>query len=290
MNDVRLGGRDGFVYGLQPATMLRIRLDDGRMYGPAEEERGARVAVVERNIARAVGVGVGDRVRMSTGTGTVAFRVVGIAANQQEDGTVVFIPLSTARAVLGAPDAVNQYWIRTDSPDRGLVDRTTTRLEDALISRGYEVGSEITYVGAADNVAANDTLITLMGVLGFLVVAISMVGLVNAMTMSVLERTREIGILRCIGARARDVRRVFTTEGVTVALLGWLIGVPLGYAIDRGLVRLVKETFEVTVPVAYPLSHVLVALAGTLVLALVVTAVPVRRATRLRPGDALRYS
>ena len=53
--------------------------------------------------------------------------------------------------------------------------------------------------------------------LGLLIVAISMVGLVNAITMGVLERTREIGMLRCIGARARDVRRIFATEGLVVA-------------------------------------------------------------------------
>ena len=51
-------------------------------------------------------------------------------------------------------------------------------------------------------------------VLGFLIVAMSMVGLANAITMSIIERTREIGILRCVGARARDVRRIFATEGV----------------------------------------------------------------------------
>jgi macrolide transport system ATP-binding/permease protein len=290
MNEVRAGDRDGFIYGLSSPSMLRIRLTDGRMFGRAENERGARVAVVEQALARSAGVGVGDRLEVGTGTGTFAFSVVGIAANQQEDGTVAFVPLSAARSVLDSPDGVTTYWVKTDSADHARVDRTTTMIEDALIARGYEVGTEITYVGAEDNIAANQAMITVLGVLGFLVVAISMVGLVNAMTMSVLERTREIGILRCIGARSRDVRRIFTTEGVTVALLGWLVGIPLGYAIDRLLVWLIKQTFEVTVPVTYPAGHVLIAFAGTILLALAVTALPVRRATRLRPGDALRYS
>ena len=51
-----------------------------------------------------------------------------------------------------------------------------------------------------------------IALLGFLIVAISMAGLANTLTMSVLERTREIGILRTIGARARDIRRIFATE------------------------------------------------------------------------------
>jgi putative ABC transport system permease protein len=106
----------------------------------------------------------------------------------------------------------------------------------------------------------------------------------------VLERTREIGILRCIGARGRDVRRIFATEGVALALLGWLAGIPLGYLFVRLLVRLVWEIVDVRIPVAFPPGNVLIALIGTVVLALLVLALPVRRAVRFRPGDALRYA
>ena len=70
--------------------------------------------------------------------------------------------------------------------------------------------------------------------------------------MSVLERTREIGILRCVGARARDVRRVFATEGLVLALAGWLLGIPFGYAIDRLFGWLVGRIFGFDMPVAFP--------------------------------------
>jgi putative ABC transport system permease protein len=120
--------------------------------------------------------------------------------------------------------------------------------------------------------------------------AISMVGLVNSITMSMLERTREIGILRCVGARARDLRRIFGSEGLLLALLGWLAGIPLGYAVDRLLVWLVRELIEVEVPVTYPAADVALALAGTAALALLVMALPLRRAVRLKPGDAHRYA
>ena len=108
--------------------------------------------------------------------------------------------------------------------------------------------------------------------------------------LAVLERTREIGILRSIGARARDIRRIFMTEGVVLALAGWLLGIPLGYALMRLLVWLVWEVVGVRIPVAFPPWNSVVALVGTVVLALVVLALPVRRAVRLRPGEALRYS
>ena len=289
-NDIKLEGDDAFLYGVASRTLFNYRMAQGRWYTPADEAARARVVVVERGIARANGIHVGDRVRLSTGGGALPFRVIGVAANQQENGAVVFMPLATARVVLGSPDAVDWLWVTTTSKDHALIDRTTTRVEDALTAHGYPVGSEIVYVGERDNVNANKVLTTSIGVLGFLVVAISMVGLANALTTSVLERTREVGILRCVGARGRDVRRIFGSEGIVLATLGWLVGIPLGYAVMRLLVWLIREVIHVDVPVVYPFSHVLVALAGTLVLAIVVMGLPLRRAVRLRPGDALRYA
>jgi putative ABC transport system permease protein len=170
------------------------------------------------------------------------------------------------------------------------VDRTTTLVEDRLAALGYEVASEITYVAERDEVAANRSLTTTIALLGFVIVAMSMVGLANAITTNVLERTREIGILRSIGARARDVRRIFTTEGIALAVGGWLLGIPLGYLLTRLLVWLIWEVVEVRIPVVFPPVNVLTALIGTLVLALLVLFLPVRRAVRFRPGDAIRYA
>jgi ABC-type lipoprotein release transport system permease subunit len=176
------------------------------------------------------------------------------------------------------------------SSHRAFVDRTTARLEDRLGVLGYEVASEIPCVAERDEVAANRTITTTIALLGFLIVAMSMVGLANAITMNVLERTREIGILPCIGARARDVRRIFTTEGVALALVGWMLGVPLGYVLDRMLVWLVWEVVDQRIPVTFPPWNILIALVGTAALALLVLLLPVRRAVRIRPGDALRFA
>jgi putative ABC transport system permease protein len=289
--DVVLAGEDAIVWAVRQHTMFHYRITDGRWYTPGDERARARVAVVERDIARVTGTSVGDRVRIETGSGPLTLRVIGIASNVQENGTVLFVPLTTMHAALrGTPAAADDYWIRTDSHDHGLIDRTTTRLEDSLNSHGYDVGTEIAYVGEADNVASNRTITTSIAVLGFLIVAISMVGLANALTMSVIERTREIGILRTIGARSRDIRRIFAAETVALALGGWLLGIPLGYVLDRFLVWLLKEVVGIDVGFAFPPWNLVLALVGTVLLALVITLLPIRRAVRYRPGNALRYA
>jgi putative ABC transport system permease protein len=288
---IRYDGKDGYIWAVRRATMFRYRIVDGRWYTAGEDRGKARVAVLERNLARATGTHVGDRVRVDTSNGPLALRVIGIAANQQENGTAFFVPHATMRAFLGTTAAAgDDYWVRTTSHDHAFVDRTTTRIEDALGAAGFDVGTEVEYVAEANNVADNRTVTTTVTVLGFLIVAISMVGLANAITMSVIERTREIGILRTIGARGRDVRRIFAAESVAIALVGWLLGIPVGYLLDRFLVFMVKEVVNVQIPVTFPLANVGLALIGTVVLALLITLLPIRRAVRYRPGAALRYS
>lgn len=288
-NTARLGDREAFVWGVEHEPLFAYRLSSGRWFDDREAAEGERVAVIERNLAQRSGVGVGDTVDLTTAAGNVELHIVGIATNQQENGSVLYVPLAAARAVLGQPTGATSYWIRAESRDTDVIDRTTTLVEDSLVALGYQVATEVTYVAERDEVAANRTLTASIAILGFVIVAMSMVGLANAITANVFERTREIGILRCIGARGRQVRRIFATEGAALALVGWLVGVPLGYVFTRLLVRLVWEVIDVRLPVVFPIVHVILALVGTLALALLVLLFPLRRAVRLRAGEALRY-
>ena len=291
VTDVKLAGQDAKIWAVQQATMFHYRLAAGRWYTPAEEQTRAHVAVIESDIADATGTRLGDSISVQTASGPASFRVIGISTNQQENGTALFVPLTTMHAILTSmPADASDYWVQTTSHDHAFIDRTTTRIEDTLTTHGYDVSSEIVYVKLANEIASSRTQTTTLAVVGLLVVAISMAGLANALTMSVLERTREIGILRSIGARARDIRRIFATETLTLAAAGWLIGIPLGYLLDRFLVWLVKTVVKVDITLAFPPWNLALALAGTILLALLITLVPIRRAAHLRPGDALRYA
>jgi putative ABC transport system permease protein len=289
VNDVTLKGEEAFIWAVPSDPLFRYRIAEGRWFTAEEDEAAEPVAVIERNLARVTGVAVSDTVSLDTAAGPVELRVIGVADNQQENGTVLFVPLTTVRSLLELPAGATTYWIKTESSDEAFVDRTTTAVEDELAALGYEVGTEITYVAERDNVAENQTITTTIAILGFLIVLMSLVGLANAVTTNVLERTREIGVLRCIGARARDVRRIFATEGVALAVAGWALGIPVGYLLHVALVWLVKEVVNVDLAVTFPPWNLVIALIGTVVLALLVLALPLRRAVRLRPGDALRY-
>ena len=289
-NAVRVKGKDVSAWGLQAQPLMSTDVRSGRWYTSAEVAARARVAVLGRTIASTAGKQVGDSITLQTANGPVTLRVIGISGNQANNGSVVFMPVTTLQTALGSPDAVNSFWITTTSQNHGFIDGTTTHVEDALAAHGNQVATLVNYDAKEKNVAANAQITTAITVLGLLIVAISMVGLVNAITMSVLERTREIGMLRSVGARARDVRRIFATEGLVVAVGGWLLGIPLGYLLARGIVALAGNAVGLDIAFVFPLSYALIALIGTVILALLIMLAPLRRAVRLKPGEAIRYA
>ena len=77
---------------------------------------------------------------------------------------------------------------------------------------------------------------------------------------------------------------------MVLALSGWLLGIPLGYALDRFLVWLVWEVVGVRTDFVFPTWNVVIALVGTVAIALLIMLLAIRRAVRFRPGDALRYA
>jgi putative ABC transport system permease protein len=291
VTDVNLAGKAAKIWAVNQDTMFHYHLADGRWYTPTEQQTNARVAIVERDLARVTNTHVGDTITVQTAAGPVPFHVIGISTNQQENGTALYVPLTTMHALSpGRAAADNDYWVRTTSRSHPLIDATTRRIEDTLAAHGYPNYSEIKYVKLTNEVANNRTITTTLAVVGFLIVAISMAGLAGALTTSVLERRREIGVLRSIGARARDVRRIFAAETIALAATGWLIAIPLGYLFERFLIWMLRRVANLDVPFTFPLQYVALALVGTVALALLITLLPIRRATHYRPGDALRYA
>jgi putative ABC transport system permease protein len=287
INDVKFEGNDATAWGLPPRPLFQPQVSDGRWYTPAEAATGARVTVLTKDLVKATGTRVGDEVRLETAAGPASFRVVGITSSQWD--TAFYTPLTTLKRTLGTT-TTNQFFVRVSSGSHDAIDATTTRLEDRLTNSGYAVGTLVKYSARDRQVSVNRQISLTIGVLGLLVVAISMVGLINAITMSVLERTREIGVLRCIGARGRDIRRIFAAEGLTVAFSGWLLGLPLGYGLARLFNWLVLQVTGIEFAFVFPPQNVLFALVGTVVLGLLVIRIPLRRAVRFRPGDAIRYA
>ena len=189
----------------------------------------------------------------------------------------------------GGPGTANSIWLTTASSAHAAIDRAAAAAASRLAAAGYPVSTTEIYVTEAQITAADTAILTIVEILGLVVVAIMLMGLVSALSMGVIERTREVGILRCLGARARHIRRVFSAEAVVLAAAGWAFGVLLGWLMYQGLLALFSTMWLSAFPEDFPPAIPLITLAGVVVLTLIVIRGPLRRATRIQPGTALRY-
>ena len=96
-------------------------------------------------------------------------------------------------------------------------------------------------------------------------------------------------MMRCIGASAGSIRSVFSSEGAVLMLAGWAMGIPLGYGLGWGFFQMFLDSLAISMPFAFPLFWVLVALVLVAGAGALIIQVPITRAVRIPPGDALRY-
>jgi putative ABC transport system permease protein len=133
-------------------------------------------------------------------------------------------------------------------------------------------------------------VVDFLGVMGWVMIAVGGMGLGSTMSLAVLERTREIGVLRAIGARHRDIITMLQIEGIVIALLGWLVSVPLSVPMSIVLERAFgRIMFEVPTSLVPDGSGVAQWLLLVVVVAVLACALPALRATRTSTAAALSY-
>ena len=288
-NNVELQGQQYFAYGIGLSTLYRYQLSSGRWFTTADTATSAPVVVLGPAVARAVSARVGQRLVVLTPTGPAQVQVVGIDSVALNTGTSIFFPLAQFQRLTNSAATVNALLLTTTSTNHHLVDQVSISLQTRLGQAGYSVTIQKSYVETAQNASANNSIVALLEALGLLVVGIALIGLVGTLTLALIERTREVGILRCLGAGSRQIRRVFNAEAVVIATAGWALGSLLGYALFLGLVGFVEHDFGITVVKVFPVLSVPVALVAVVFVTLVVVRPTLRRAVHIDPGRALRY-
>jgi putative ABC transport system permease protein len=135
---------------------------------------------------------------------------------------------------------------------------------------------------------------SLLGIFGALALAVATLGIVNTLVMSILERRREIGVLKALGAADSDVQRLFFVEAGVMGLLGGILGVTFGWLLGRAVtygtnVYLHRQNLNSIELSSVPWWLVVAALGFAVLVSLVAGLYPASRAAKLNPVDALRY-
>jgi len=233
--------------------------------------------LVGRQAAEQMGMEVGDTLRLLKSN----FRVVGIYETgiAYEDIGVV-ISLREAQALTGKPRQVMYYGIKLRDP--GQAEAVKEKLEADFPDIDFALTSEI-----AESMSDFRVMQQMVTQISFLAVFIGGVGMLNTMLMSVLERTREIGVLRALGWRGRRVLGMILRESLVLGAVGGVCGILLGLGLT-GLIAMAPGVVGAMKPAYTPQLFV-----QAIVVAMVAGAVgglyPAWRATRLSPVEALRY-
>ena len=291
VTDVKLAGKDALIWAVRQATMFHYRISAGRWYTPSEERTRARVAVVEADIARTTGTQLGDQVEVQTASGPVSLRVIGISANQQENGTALYVPLTTMHALLpGVPADANDYWVRTTSPrphaDRPHHNPHRRHADEARLRRQQRdqvrrARQRDRQVPGADD---HDRPARVPG-------RRDQHGRPRERADDERARTHPRDRHPALDRRPRPRHPPHLRHRDARPR-------PHGLA-DRDPARLPPGPLPRVAgqagrqrrdPVRLPAWYLAPALAGTILLALLITLLPIRRAVRYRPGDALRYA
>jgi ABC-type antimicrobial peptide transport system permease subunit len=261
------------VYGYHPReyAIRRYRVIEG------ESMTGRRQILVGRMVAEQTGIKVGDTFRLLDSN----FRVVGIYETGQafEDAGVI-IGLREAQSITGKLRQVQFYLISLRDP--GEVERAKADLEAAFPEIDFSLTSEL-----AENASDFRVLQGMVDQISFLAVFIGALGMLNVMLMSVLERTREIGVLRSLGWRRRQVLGMILKESLVLGIVGGVCGIPLGLGLG-GLIGLAGIWGGAIEP-AYTSQLFAQAVVVAAVAGIIGGLYPAWRATRMRPVEALRY-
>jgi putative ABC transport system permease protein len=117
------------------------------------------------------------------------------------------------------------------------------------------------------------------------------IGLMGSLSISVVERTREIGVMRAIGARSVTIMGMFVMEGVLQGFLSWIIAVPISFMVGRALANALGQTmFEANLDYQYSFQAVIIWLVGILIISTLASVLPARSATRVSVRDSLAYA
>lgn len=202
-----------------------------------------------------------------------------------EDSTPFFyVPFLDLRS-LGVAN-YSQVKVIADDPD------ALPQVRRLIESLGFSTTSVADTVEQIDQLFG--TLRTVLAILGLVALAVAALGMFNTLTVSLLERTREVGLMKAMGMKSNEVRELFLTESMIMGFVGGILGIFLGF-VGGKMTSAVLSLYSIShgqglIDVAHiPASFVIVVFALSLIVGIFTGVYPARRATKISALDALRY-
>jgi putative ABC transport system permease protein len=289
------------VYGVTPSyfSIRNQQVTEGAFFNDQQVSTHARVAIIGVDLAttlfgQTTGL-TGQTMLINSQTFTIIgiLKSAGGTAAGSADNQVI-IPLTTARDRVMSRPGTNVDGLYLQATSATAVAEATTQVSNIMRLRHHvAVGKEDFSVLSQASLLTTATSITgiltvFLGGIAGISLLVGGIGIMNIMLVSVVERTREIGLRKALGARNRDIMSQFLAESSFLSLLGGLIGILLGWLISLIIGQIASAAGTALNP-AVSINAILLATLFSIAVGLFFGIYPARRAARLEPVEALRY-
>lgn len=263
-------------------------LTAGRNLVPAD----GHALLLNQKLARTMGLGVGQQITLDLGdsgksTWTIVGLIFDLAGNDQDTAYLYRDVLNTE---------INQVGRATVAQIRGrvktLAAQTAMELDLRSVFQSQKIGvafSDTAIKSYNQSNAQFSILTTLLLIMTFLIAVVGSFGLSGTLSINVLERRREIGVMRAVGASSGDVAYIFMGEGLLLGLLSWALAIPLSIAAGSYFVEALGAVINFPAVYHYSTQGVWIWLGIVLALSLAASWLPARRATRISVRESLAY-
>jgi putative ABC transport system permease protein len=275
------------IAGLPPDTdFIQPRIVSGRWLG--DKDRNA--VILSSTLAEDMpDVQVGDEIVLEIDQKEYQWVVVGILYNPFEKfGYADFDYISSVKGESGLASTV---YVRTVGKDGQSQSEMAEALEERLKESGIKVNQSITKNVLASSWAGQfDFLIAFLMAMAAMTALIGGLGLAGMMSLNVMERTREIGVMRSIGASNSMVSGVVVTEGLLIGVISWILSVPLSVPMSLLFNNLLGDAFfEEPLAFIFSASGLVIWLVIVAVISVVASLLPAYRATKMSVRETLAY-
>ena len=205
-------------------TAYRPVVTAGRYLVPEDD----RSIVLNQGLAKDLGVSVADDLVIELNDEDTRWTIVGLLFDIDENQTNSIVWLDVLSRELNLSGRGSAMFVGTEVKGDDHLTSMTRDLREWLDARGKDVSFSLTASEAkTEGVSSMAVIIYLLGVVAILIAGVGSVGLSGALSINALERQKEIGVMRAIGASGRAVGGIFVGEGVLVGLISWLLAVPI---------------------------------------------------------------
>ncbi len=233
----------------------------------------------------------GDSMYLKIKGRTEVWEVIGIFKFVGREGILAYTPFEYSSQVLNLTNRSSSYRFVTTQHDRATQDLMAERLDHFFRGAGFKVRQAESGLASLDTASESlDTLVVFLLIMAILTAIVGAMGLTGTMGMNVLERTREIGIMRAIGADDRAVMRTVIAEGFVIGAMSFglaiILSIPFTYLLST-IVSL--AVFETPIDVVFTYMGYAIWFGLILVLSVVASILPARNAARLTIREVLAY-